>query len=236
MWTIGQLAQATRTTVRALRHYDEIGLLRPTERTPNGHRRYGPEDLRRLYRIRSLRTFGMSLEEIATSLEAPGAMETLLHAQLAILSRRAAELDALKAQLTRLLDHDDPGDYLKALEMMAMFDAYFTPEQQDSLAARREALGPEAVDAAKTRFRTLVDTLLACVRNGVAPDSAEARDVVAEWDALGAGFHAAGAGTEAATRRMWDENSEEISARMPWSAEDLRAVVAFADAVRAARG
>ncbi len=178
----------------------------------------------------------MSLEEIATSLEAPGAMETLLHAQLAILSRRAAELDALKAQLTRLLDHDDPGDYLKALEMMAMFDAYFTPEQQDSLAARREALGPEAVDAAKTRFRTLVDTLLACVRNGVAPDSAEARDVVAEWDALGAGFHAAGAGTEAATRRMWDENSEEISARMPWSAEDLRAVVAFADAVRAARG
>ncbi|TKK85766.1 MerR family transcriptional regulator [Herbidospora galbida] len=235
MWTIGQLAQATRTTVRALRHYDEIGLLRPTGRTPNGHRRYGPEDLRRLYRIRSLRTFGMSLEEIATSLEAPGAMETLLHAQLALLSQRAAELDALRAQLTRLLDHDDPDDYLKALEMTAMLDAYFTPEQQDSLTARREALGPEAVESAKGEFRTLVEALLACVRNDVAPDSPEARDVVAKWDALGAGFHAAGTGTETATRRMWDENSEEISARLPWSTEELRAIVSFADTVRANR-
>ncbi|WP_030456846.1 MerR family transcriptional regulator [Herbidospora cretacea] len=235
MWTIGQLAQATRTTVRALRHYDEIGLLRPTERTPSGHRRYGPEDLRRLYRIRSLRTFGMSLEEIAASLEAPQAMETLLHAQLAALSKRAAELDALKAQLTRLLDHDDPDDYLKALEMMAMMDAYLTPEQQDSLTARREALGPEAVESAKKEFRTLVESLLACVRNGVAPDSDEARDVVAKWDSLGAAFHTAGTGTEAATRRMWDDNSEEISARLPWSAEELRAIVTYADTVRAAR-
>ncbi len=177
----------------------------------------------------------MSLEEIAASLEAPGTMEALLRAQLAALSERAAELDALRAQLTRLLAHDDPDDYVKALEMMAMFDAYFTPEQRDSLTARREALGPEAVESAKREFRTLVETLLACVRDDVAPDSAEARDAVARWDTLGAAFHTAGAGTEAATRRMWDENSEEISARMPWSAADLRAVVSFADTVRAAR-
>ncbi|WP_061295410.1 MerR family transcriptional regulator [Herbidospora cretacea] len=232
MWTIGQLAQATRTTVRALRHYDQIGLLRPTERTQNGHRRYGPDDLRRLYRIRALRTFGLSLDEIATALEAPASMTALLHAHLAALSRRASEIEALRTQLTRLLDHDDPTGYLKALEMMAMLDPYLTPEQQDSLAARREHLGPEAVENAKTEWRTLVESLLECVRTGRAPDSEEARALVARWDAIGALFHAGGTGTEAAARRMWAENSEEISARLPWSADDMRELVAYVTRVR----
>lgn len=232
MWTIGRLAQATRTTVRALRHYDQIGLLRPTERTQNGHRRYGPDDLRRLYRIRALRTFGLSLDEIATALAAPASMTALLHAHLAALSRRAAEIEALRTQLTRLLDHDDPTGYLKALEMMAMLDSYLTPEQQDSLAARREHLGLEAVANAKAEWRTLVESLLACVRTGLAPDSQEARALVARWDAIGAMFHAGGTGTETATRRMWAENSEEISARLPWSAEDMRELVAYVTRVR----
>ncbi|WP_066372304.1 MerR family transcriptional regulator [Herbidospora mongoliensis] len=232
MWTIGQLAQATRTTVRALRHYDQIGLLRPSERTQNGHRRYGPDDLRRLYRIRALRTFGLSLDEIATALEAPASMPTLLRAHLASLSRRATEIDALRTQLTRLLDHDDPADYLKALEMMAMLDAYFTPEQQDSLAARREELGPEAIETAKGEWLTLVESLLGCVRTGAAPDSREARDLVARWDALAAGFHTGGAGTETAARQMWAENSEEISARLPWGADEMRALMVYVNEVR----
>ena len=52
---IGALAAATGLSVRALRHYDEIGLLAPSGRSEAGHRLYSTSDVERLYRIRLLR-------------------------------------------------------------------------------------------------------------------------------------------------------------------------------------
>ncbi|HEY0532381.1 MAG TPA: MerR family transcriptional regulator, partial [Actinoplanes sp.] len=54
-WKIGDLAAATGLTLRALRHFDDIGLLCPAERSPAGHRWYTGDDVRRLYRILALR-------------------------------------------------------------------------------------------------------------------------------------------------------------------------------------
>jgi MerR family transcriptional regulator, thiopeptide resistance regulator len=53
--TVGRLAAATGLTVRTLHHWDAIGLLAPAERSQAGHRRYGPAEVRRLYRIVALR-------------------------------------------------------------------------------------------------------------------------------------------------------------------------------------
>ncbi len=39
-WSVGELARATGLTVRTLHYYDQVGLVRPTERTRSGHRRY----------------------------------------------------------------------------------------------------------------------------------------------------------------------------------------------------
>jgi len=64
-WSIGELAGQTGLTVRTLRHYDELGLARPSRRTAAGHRRYAAEDVRRLHRIVALRGFGFALPEIA---------------------------------------------------------------------------------------------------------------------------------------------------------------------------
>ena len=51
-------------TVRTLHHYEEVGVLVPSERTEAGHRVYGDADVRPLYRIMALRQLGMSLAEI----------------------------------------------------------------------------------------------------------------------------------------------------------------------------
>lgn len=67
-WKVGDLAGATGLTVRALHHYDELGLLVPCERTGSGHRLYAEEDVRRLYRILALRRLGFPLDEIASLL------------------------------------------------------------------------------------------------------------------------------------------------------------------------
>ncbi len=61
MLSVGELARATGVTVRALHHYEEIGLLPPSARTVSGHRRYGDEEMQRLYRIVALRGLGLSL-------------------------------------------------------------------------------------------------------------------------------------------------------------------------------
>jgi MerR family transcriptional regulator, thiopeptide resistance regulator len=62
--SIGELAAAGGTTRRALRHYDEIGLLVPAHRTRSGYRRYTPQDARRLGRIQTLAALGLPLRTI----------------------------------------------------------------------------------------------------------------------------------------------------------------------------
>nr|WP_285580798.1 MerR family transcriptional regulator [Actinoallomurus iriomotensis] len=53
------MARSSGLTVRAPYHYDGIGLVRASERTASGHRRYTDRDLRRLYRVHTLRTLGL---------------------------------------------------------------------------------------------------------------------------------------------------------------------------------
>jgi len=78
-------------TVRALHHYDEVGLLVPSERTSAGHRLYAERDVRRLYRILALRSLGLGLEEIACSLDkGPPALAETVRRQLRRVER---ELD-----------------------------------------------------------------------------------------------------------------------------------------------
>lgn len=71
-WKVGELADATGVTIRALHHYDELGLLVPSERSSAGYRLYSSSDVERLYRIVALRRLGFRLEEIASLLEPGG--------------------------------------------------------------------------------------------------------------------------------------------------------------------
>lgn len=71
-WRIGQLAEATGITVRALHHYDHTGLLSPTRQSSSGHRLYGSEDVARLYRILALRQLGFGIAQIKTFLDEDG--------------------------------------------------------------------------------------------------------------------------------------------------------------------
>ena len=75
---IGELARRTGLSVRALHHYDAIGLLSPSRRTDGGARLYGREDLIRLHRIEALKQFACSLPDIQAALDSPdGPLETL---------------------------------------------------------------------------------------------------------------------------------------------------------------
>ena len=89
--TVSQVAQVAHVTVRALHHYDEIGLLVPSGRGPNGYRLYDDGDLARLQQILLFRQLGFGLDAIGQLVDA------------AVYERR----QALEAQRALLLEQRD---------------------------------------------------------------------------------------------------------------------------------
>ena len=69
-WSISEVARHSGLTARTLRHYDEIGLLKPAFVAANGYRHYGGEELLRLQQILLLRELGLGLPEIGRILDA----------------------------------------------------------------------------------------------------------------------------------------------------------------------
>ncbi|MFI9292320.1 HEAT repeat domain-containing protein [Streptomyces gardneri] len=69
---IGEVARRSGVSARMLRHYESLGLVRPTGRTDGGYREYTDEDIRRIFHIESLRSLGLSLREVGRALDDPG--------------------------------------------------------------------------------------------------------------------------------------------------------------------
>ena len=99
-WQIGELAKQTGLSARALRHYDELGLLTPSERSESGYRLYAEADVRRLYRVVALRQLGFPLEQIASVLEEGGL--DLCETARRHLQRVEADLEQLRRLRRRL--------------------------------------------------------------------------------------------------------------------------------------
>jgi DNA-binding transcriptional MerR regulator/uncharacterized glyoxalase superfamily protein PhnB len=101
-WRVGEVAEQTGSTVKALHHYDEIGLLVPSGRSGSGHRHYSAADVERLRRIGLLRRLGLSLEEIARTLDDPaGQLGRVTTVHLDEVSRRLERAGRLRDRLAR---------------------------------------------------------------------------------------------------------------------------------------
>ena len=68
-WRIKEMSELTKTSMRMLRHYDKIGLLKPSYRAVNGYRYYTARDLATLQQIVALKYFGFNLQTIKTILQ-----------------------------------------------------------------------------------------------------------------------------------------------------------------------
>ena len=85
MFRIGEFSKMSKTTIKALRHYDEVGLLKPEETDKfTSYRFYTTDQLVKLHRIQALRQVGLSIDEIKLVLSG--------HDETAILQKRKAEL------------------------------------------------------------------------------------------------------------------------------------------------
>lgn len=99
---IGQLARATGVGTKALRYYDQIGLLRPTGRTASGYRIYDAAAEERVQFIRAAQELGLSLTDIQGILEISDGGRTPCRHVLAVIDRDLAKIDAQIKRLRNL--------------------------------------------------------------------------------------------------------------------------------------
>jgi DNA-binding transcriptional MerR regulator len=126
--TVGQVAEQLAVTVRTLHHYDEIGLLRPSDRTPAGYRLYTDEDVVRLQHIVVYRRLGFALEEIGLLLGQPESVEEHLRRQRAAVNARLDEMRDLVAAIDRALEKETSGMKLTRQEQKELFGDGYSDE------------------------------------------------------------------------------------------------------------
>jgi MerR family copper efflux transcriptional regulator len=108
---IGQLAEQAGISTKAIRYYEQIGILSPPERTATGYRSYDEAALGRLGFVRAAQALGLTLGEIRQVIafrdqgQAPCAHVTeLLHRHAADLDARILELQRLRGELQQLAE------------------------------------------------------------------------------------------------------------------------------------
>ena len=93
MKTVKEVSKLTGVSIRALHHYDAIGLLKPTRVTESGYRLYDDTAMEKLYMILIFRELGLSLKEIAAILHAPDYdRNRVLEKQIAVMQERINKL------------------------------------------------------------------------------------------------------------------------------------------------
>src|SRR5437762_1393306 len=136
-FTVGDISRLTGVTVRALHHYDEIGLVKPSQRSPAGYRLYDESDALRLQQVLVLRELGVPLDEIAGVLDRAGDRAALLRSHRAALVEKRGRIDAMVAAVDAALRVLEEGNQtMRAEDFKQMFDG-FNPEDYEEEARQK---------------------------------------------------------------------------------------------------
>jgi DNA-binding transcriptional MerR regulator len=138
---IGEVARRSGVSTRMLRHYDTLGLVRPTGRTVGNYREYAGEDIRRIFHVECLRSLGLSLREIGRALEDPAFTPSALVGDLIRrtedrLRREQELLDRLRA-----VDASAPlgwQDVLRIVELLHGLNSPSAARRQQTVLASAE--------------------------------------------------------------------------------------------------
>jgi DNA-binding transcriptional MerR regulator len=177
--TVGRLAKLSGLSVRSLHHYDEIGLLVPSQRGESGYRLYGPTDIERLYRIQALRGLGLSLAEVHAALTQDEPVADLVERQIAALTTEIDRSTALRARLLRLQSSIAQGKapeathWLNTLALSNLYEKHLSLEEIDRLVPFKE----DEIEA----WQQLVVAVADAVERNVAPASDEAQSLGHRW-------------------------------------------------------
>lgn len=147
-WSTRQVAELAGTSLRAVRHYHEVGLLEEPERRANGYKSYGVAHLVRILRIKRLADLGFTLTQIAEMGDADEHPEEALRALDADLAETIERLQRVRLELSQAMRTSVPTD-LPAEFGQAAAAADLTEADRSFIVVMTRLLDPEALDAYK---------------------------------------------------------------------------------------
>lgn len=135
---VGAVARLVGISVRTLHHYDDIGLVVPSGRTPKGYRTYSAIDVERLHRVLTYREIGFALDDIAALLDDPS-IDTMAHLrrQRELLEQRIDRLLEMATAVDKMMEANTMGMQLSSGEQQEIFGDNWTGEQYAEEAQER---------------------------------------------------------------------------------------------------
>jgi DNA-binding transcriptional MerR regulator len=140
---IGEVARRCGVSTRMLRHYETLGLVRPSGRTVGNYREYEPEDIRRIFHVESLRTLGLSLRQVARALQDPAFEPAALVGDLIRRTEDRLQREQELLERLRAVDASAPGGWQGVLRIVELLHGLTSP----SAARRQQAVLAPAEDA-----------------------------------------------------------------------------------------
>ena len=150
-YNVKAVADMAGVSIRALHHYDEIGLLKPSSVSHAGYREYSDADLERLQQVLFFRELDFSLDDIKRILDSPAfdrKQALTMHRKLLV--EKQMRLEKLIESVDRTIDSMERGTEMTSGDMFGGFDRKTMEAYREEA---RERWGREAVDASDRRVQ-----------------------------------------------------------------------------------
>lgn len=179
---VGELAKRAGITVRTLHHYESLGLLLPSGRTDAGYRLYNVRDVQRLHTIQALTHMGLSLSDVRDTLENHSvSLNDIIGRQLAMLDEKLTRIATLRERLAALQCELQSGrqpdlcEWLTTLELMTMYDRWFTKEEINALPFAQQDTAREQ------EWAQMVGQAKSMIDSHVSPADPQAQALAVRW-------------------------------------------------------
>jgi MerR family transcriptional regulator, thiopeptide resistance regulator len=208
-----EFAKLSGVTVRALHHYDRLGLLRPKQRSQAGYRLYSQRDFVRLEQIVVLKFLGMPLKQIKTLLAAQSALGDALRRQRTVLVEKRIQIDrAIQAISNAQRSFEPKGEQdwrllqiiIQEIEMQNSMDwtkKYYSPEAKAKVEERKKLWSPELQERVSREWAQLFADVEAAL--GEDPAGPKAQALAARWTKLLAEFTGGDPEIQRGLNKMW---------------------------------
>jgi MerR family transcriptional regulator, thiopeptide resistance regulator len=213
---IGEVAERSGVSAKALRLYERHGLLRPSSHSPSGYRLYGVDALARLMQIVILKRSGFALREIATLLQADaGAATHLLQRRIAALEQEAQRREQVLRQLRLVAGHAAAASslpipqLLESISMSTTLDVKFTPAERAEIEARGAQYGAADFQAIQRDWSNLIVEVRTAMGAGTPANHPFVQELARRWHALVQAFTGGNAGV---ARKVGDAYRADPSA------------------------
>ncbi|WP_372497930.1 MerR family transcriptional regulator [Tomitella fengzijianii] len=136
--TVGATARLIGVSVRTLHHWDDVGLVRPSERTSAGYRVYTAPDIERLHRVLTYREVGFELQQIRGLLDDPDA-DAMAHLrrQRRLIDERIARLQRMATAVDTMMEAKTMGIQLTPQEQREVFGDDWLGDEYEAEAQER---------------------------------------------------------------------------------------------------